>query len=663
MAQLSNLQQATTLNVADESLLRQSGIDKRIKFSVAEAISWGRRSGYTYKGEYSTDPQLTDEDDFVFYEGLTYFGVGGLSYPYTIDSGTYTNPENDNNLTKNKSTENFLTLDDALLDTNLSQGVVIRIKERSTGTGGESTWDVVLTSTVTPNTANVVQSTAIPTISFVLRSASDTDGRAFGLKGDDSTDDKAILTIIDSLGGCKLTSGTYRIASNLSLTGDYIWEGAVLKGDNAVQITFTKQITAGHTKIFDTSNNCEFFIAFAHTFTQIRAAWFGLVLGNNTTLVQGTANMRSLVEATTMAGKGVPDGFGNTPEMKMPVGALGLNAYNSTGVDVKSYQAIYGFHDSTFLYVVVGAEAFDVFTVSEPGANSVIFDDFLISGNQGELGQVNTHNGIVFAPSAARAIYCRIGTGTYIKEMSGRGIDVTDLGLADSVISPFISRDNRLGNLRILAGEDLDIYGKYRSSKGTSNGVELNGPDVGDINFYGTSEENGGHGIYASSISGRLKIKDDASFDRNGLNNIRLEQCVRAQIGGCDTRQATQASVYLLECTSADIDGADTFGSKRQGLVLDNSDDCTIKIQIDGASDTNNNVYDAILLFNGSSRNDVRISRVRQGATFKTRYSISVDDAACIDNWVILNDFETGATGSILDNGTNTDTTSLQKVR
>lgn len=62
---------------------------------------------------------------------------------------------------------------DATLDTNGGQS--INMEERSTGNNGGAMWDTVLTSTVTPNTFNIVQSVAITALSFVLR----TEGIAF----------------------------------------------------------------------------------------------------------------------------------------------------------------------------------------------------------------------------------------------------------------------------------------------------------------------------------------------------------------------------------------------------------------------------------------------------------------------------------------------------
>lgn len=64
---------------------------------------------------------------------------------------------------------NFATLADAKAATYLIDGDVVEIQERVSGLGGYSTWDVVLTSSVTPNTFNVVVCTGRPSLSLVLR--------------------------------------------------------------------------------------------------------------------------------------------------------------------------------------------------------------------------------------------------------------------------------------------------------------------------------------------------------------------------------------------------------------------------------------------------------------------------------------------------------------
>lgn len=64
---------------------------------------------------------------------------------------------------------NYATLNDAVISTGLTEGMALNIAERSSGNGGGAMWDVVLASTVTPNTYNIVQCTGVPTLALVLR--------------------------------------------------------------------------------------------------------------------------------------------------------------------------------------------------------------------------------------------------------------------------------------------------------------------------------------------------------------------------------------------------------------------------------------------------------------------------------------------------------------
>jgi len=82
----------------------------------------------------------------------------------------------------------FNTLDEAVNETSplkIFNGAALNLKERSTGNGGGSMWDVVLTSSVVPNGFDVVQSAVMPTLSLKLRVnkiAADLD--SFGVVGD-----------------------------------------------------------------------------------------------------------------------------------------------------------------------------------------------------------------------------------------------------------------------------------------------------------------------------------------------------------------------------------------------------------------------------------------------------------------------------------------------
>ena len=64
---------------------------------------------------------------------------------------------------------NFATLADAVASTKIVVGDSVNLKERTTGNGGGAMWDVVLASSVTPNTYNIVACTGVASLTLVLR--------------------------------------------------------------------------------------------------------------------------------------------------------------------------------------------------------------------------------------------------------------------------------------------------------------------------------------------------------------------------------------------------------------------------------------------------------------------------------------------------------------
>jgi len=93
------------------------------------------------------------------------------------------------------ATLNYDTVSDMVNASGLSAGNAVETAERSTGNGGGGTYDVVLTTSVTPNGQDIIQGVADNTISFVLR-RNPTDeilASTFGGVLDDSTDNTAIV--------------------------------------------------------------------------------------------------------------------------------------------------------------------------------------------------------------------------------------------------------------------------------------------------------------------------------------------------------------------------------------------------------------------------------------------------------------------------------------
>lgn len=89
-------------------------------------------------------------------------------------------------LTKNGTDAvfNFNTLNAAVISTNLADGQALNVKERTEGNGGGALWDVVLSSTVTENTFDIVQATGVSTLSLVLRTDGIKNAKQMGAVGD-----------------------------------------------------------------------------------------------------------------------------------------------------------------------------------------------------------------------------------------------------------------------------------------------------------------------------------------------------------------------------------------------------------------------------------------------------------------------------------------------
>ena len=98
-------------------------------------------------------PNATDADNNTFANAV--YNIDSLDALATVTGAAFS--------------KNFATLAAAVADTGLVDGDALNIAERTTGNGGGAMWDVVLSSTVTENTYNIVQCTGVATLSVVLR--------------------------------------------------------------------------------------------------------------------------------------------------------------------------------------------------------------------------------------------------------------------------------------------------------------------------------------------------------------------------------------------------------------------------------------------------------------------------------------------------------------
>jgi hypothetical protein len=150
------------------------------------------------------------------------------------------------------SGKNYATLALAVAATDIQDGDVLNIAERTTGNGGGGFWDVVLSSTVTENTYNIVQCTGVATLSLALRWKNRIITPAqWGAAGDGVTDDSSVFQALALLGlTVYLDAGsTYLINSNLPcITGSSFVSsrsGATIKSTSASSLNiFTGTSTA-----------------------------------------------------------------------------------------------------------------------------------------------------------------------------------------------------------------------------------------------------------------------------------------------------------------------------------------------------------------------------------------------------------------------------------
>jgi len=116
----------------------------------------------------------------------------------------------------------FDTLADVVASTEISAGDSVNLKERTTGNGGGAMWDVVLASSVTANTFDIVACTGVASLALVLRKKPATHSDQWGLGG---TPPANSLTLAGNLRYSAIIAGR-----NNSID---MGAGAIGKGDGA----------------------------------------------------------------------------------------------------------------------------------------------------------------------------------------------------------------------------------------------------------------------------------------------------------------------------------------------------------------------------------------------------------------------------------------------
>lgn len=134
----------------------------------------------------------------------------------------------------------FPTLAAAVASDSIEDGDLLHLVERATGKGGGAFWVVVLSSTVTENTYNIVQGTGVATLSLVLIIEERVYAKAFGVV---VTDNKAALqALIDfAIANSKIIDGendTYALIGRITIPADCIIENLHLDFDDSDSTNF-----------------------------------------------------------------------------------------------------------------------------------------------------------------------------------------------------------------------------------------------------------------------------------------------------------------------------------------------------------------------------------------------------------------------------------------
>ena len=170
---------------------------------------------------------------------------------------------------------NFPVLNDAIISTDTTimiSGRALDITDRTSGGGGGAMWDVVLASSVTTNTFNIVQCVGVPLLALVLRISKTLDIRAFGVSVLINDNTSAILAAhayMEARGGVITLTDVFGYTTPMVLdtslnkkqvifrgTGNRVSGFSYRGGDDAVNIAFQIGDPASASSGFTSMINC-----------------------------------------------------------------------------------------------------------------------------------------------------------------------------------------------------------------------------------------------------------------------------------------------------------------------------------------------------------------------------------------------------------------------
>jgi len=185
---------------------------------------------------------------------------------------------------------NLNTLSDGVISATLVDGQALNIKEHTAGNGGGAMWDVVLASTVTPNTFNIVQCTGVPALALVLRLNGVLDLKKVGaIQGSDiasvyqAITDQGIDTVLET--GSYIISAPVEVKSDFSSYGGRVLFDAVTLPANSDAVTSNGEFDIIGLEI-DCANTTTMQSAFVQNldFVSTRRQKFDIVTRNVTNL-------------------------------------------------------------------------------------------------------------------------------------------------------------------------------------------------------------------------------------------------------------------------------------------------------------------------------------------------------------------------------------------
>lgn len=460
-------------------------------------------------------------------------------------------------------------------------------------------------------------------------------------------------------------SNQVTVSQNITINKNLVVnKGGLVTPNNGVTVTLKTTPHANNNgyRIFDTSAGGSFAISSENEINEIHAYWFGITPYSSAE-ADSRANMKSIADALGMAGSlgvGV-QAIGRVPNTKLPRLNFYIDAPTSGatfGSLIESYEKLTGYGDNTYIQIRAGADAFDVFRVVSPGANSIVIDNFQVDGNFSQ--QTNLQNIIVFETTGSPAIYCEIGGNTlYIKEVNGWGIWIKGQGLNDSTINPKVVRDCTRNALYVTACDALRVFGSYRTSKTIYANILFEGTGVFGANLHDViSREAGGANLWISNINserGRVRMLGGA-LEQAGTSGAILDRAHKSGLFNVSTFRNANHGVDMMDCNGTSVMGGNADFNKQRGLNITRCNNCPIGggLSIDSNSDTNSNVFDGITVFT-SDNNQFGEIVIRNTNGFQ-RYGLAIDDAASDTNIIssLVDARGSGVTGDINDGGTGT---------